>query len=176
MTLDQAIKLAWLVQQIPKENIKRGIISPPEQVLLVDSPDGDKVLKPIHDKIRLLRDTVFFHNRLDSPAATSLSPIDRVKAEAPKIQVLNGSTTTGLASSTLEYLQSQGITAEAGNAEQIYNATTIFDYTGKVYTVQYLVDLMKIDQNHIFSRYDPASPVDVVVILGTDWAAGNPLP
>ncbi len=176
LNLDQAIKLAWLAQQIPKENIKRGIISPPDQVLLVESPDGDKVLKPIHDKIRLLRDTVFFHNRLDSPAATNLSPIERVQAEAPKIQVLNGSTTTGLASTTLEYLQSQGITAEAGNAEQVYNTTTIFDYTGKVYTVQYLVDLMKIDQNHIFSRYDPTSQVDVVVILGTDWAGINPVP
>jgi LCP family protein required for cell wall assembly len=176
LTLDQAIKLAWLAQQIPKDNIKRGIISPPDQVLLVESPDGDKVLKPIHDKIRLLRDTVFFHNRLDSPAATALSPVDRLKAEAPKIQVLNGSTTTGLASQTLEFLQSQGITAEAGNAEQVYNNTTIFDYTGKVYTVQYLVDLMKIDPSRIYSRYDPTSQVDVVVILGMDWQPINLTP
>jgi len=169
LSLDQAIKLAWLAQQIPKDNIKRGIISPPDQVLLVQTADGDNVLKPIHDKIRLLRDTVFFHNRLDSPVATSLSPIDRVKAEAPKITLLNGTTTTGLASQTLEYLQSQGITAEAGNADQVYNYTTIFDYTGKIYTVQYLVDLLKIDQNHIYSRYDPTSQVDVAVILGMDW-------
>jgi len=73
-------------------------------------------------------------------------------------------------------LQSQGITVEAGNAESVYNNTTIYDYTGKVYTVKYLVDLMKIDQNHIFSRYDPTSQVDVVVILGQDWAASNPMP
>jgi hypothetical protein len=97
-----------------------------------------------------------------------------VKAEASKITVLNGTTTTGLASQTLEYLQTQGITAEAGNADQVYNYTTIFDYTGKIYTVQYLVDLLKIDQNHIFSRYDPTSQSDVVVILGQDWKGINP--
>jgi len=176
LSLDQAIKLAWLGAQIPKDNIKRGIISPPDQVLLATSPEGDQVLKPIHDKIRLLRDTVFFHNRLDSPAALNMSPIDQVKAEAPKISLLNGTTTSGLASKTLEYLQSQGITVEAGNAESVYNNTTIYDYTGKVYTVKYLVDLMKIDQNHIFSRYDPTSQVDVVVILGQDWAASNTMP
>jgi LCP family protein required for cell wall assembly len=176
LNLDQAIKLAWLASQIPKENIKRGIIAPPDQVLLADSPEGDKVLKPIHDKIRLLRDTVFFHNRLDSPAAINMSPIDQVKAEAPKISILNGTMTTGLAASTLETLQSQGINAEAGNADQVYTNTTIFDYTGKIYTVKYLVDLLKIDQNHIFSRYDPTSPVDVVVILGQDFAASNPVP
>jgi len=174
LTLDQAIRLAWLVRQIPKDNIKRGIIGPPNQVLLVESKDGDKVLKPIADQIRLLRDTVFFHNRLDSPAASDLAPVDRVKAEAPKIQILNGSTTTGLASQTLEFLQSQGITADAGNAEQVYNNTTIFDYTGKIYTVQYLVDLLKISPNRIFSRYDPTSQVDVVVILGLDWTGINP--
>jgi hypothetical protein len=117
---------------------------------------------------------VFFHNRLDSPAATDMDPIERVKAEAPKIQVLNGSTTTGLASQTLEYLQSQGITADAGNAEQVYNNTTIFDYTGKIYTVQYLVDLLQISPNRVYSRYDPTSQVDVVVILGLDWTGISP--
>jgi LCP family protein required for cell wall assembly len=176
LSLDQAIKLAWLAQQIPKSSIQRGIIGPPDQVLLVQSPEGDQVLKPIADKIRLLRDSVFFQNRVDSPAATSISPADRMKAEAPKITILNGTTTTGLASQTLEYLQSQGITAEAGNADQVYNNTSIFDYTGKVYTVQYLVNLMKIDTNHIFSRYDPTSQVDVVVILGLDWTGLNSTP
>ena len=38
------------------------------------------------------------------------------------------------------------------------------------------VDLQQVDQNHIFSRYDPTSQVDVVVILGQDFAASNPAP
>ena len=40
MTLEQAIKLAWLAVQIPEEKINRGVISTPEQVLLATAPDG----------------------------------------------------------------------------------------------------------------------------------------
>ncbi len=177
LTLEQAIRLAWLAQQIPDENIKQGAIGPPEQVLLVKSPQGDDVLKPITDKIRLLRDDVFFDQQFLSPAAASMAPVDLVKAEGAKITVMNGTVAAGLAAQTTEYLQAQGIpVASTANADQVYAVTTIYDYTGKIYTVKYLVDLMKIQANQIYSRYDPTSQVDVVVILGNDWAASNPMP
>ena len=83
----------------------------------------------------------------------------------------------GLAALTTDYLQTQGVSiTETGNADQLYNYTTIFDYTGKIYTVKYLMELMNVPSNRFFSRYDPASPVDVVVILGADWASSNPMP
>jgi LCP family protein required for cell wall assembly len=177
LTLEQTIQLAWLGQQIPEDRIKRGVISPPEQVLLVTSPEGDQVLKPITEKIRLLRDDVFFGVDWTTPAAADMAPVELVKAEAPKIALRNGSATTGLAARTSDFLQGQGIPiTEAGNADQLYNNTTIFDYTGKIYTVKYLIELMKISPNQIYSRYDPTSPVDVVVILGEDWARANVLP
>jgi len=177
LNLEQVIKLAWLAQQVPDENIKHGVIAPPDQVLLVKSPDGDDVLKPIKDKIRAMRDEVFFSQDKISPAAASMSPVELVNAEAPRLTVLNGTTTPGLAASTTEYLKSQGISVtETGNADQVYANTTLIDYSGKSYTLKYLVDLMKITTNNIYSRYDPASPVDVVVILGEDWAANNPMP
>lgn len=176
LTLEQAIKLAWLAQQIPDDKIKRGVIGPPDQVLLVKSPQGDDVLKPITDKIRLLRDEIFFDQQYLSPAAANMSPIDLVKAEAPKVTVLNGTTTPGLAARTMDYLQTQGIPATAGNADQLYTNTIIYDYTGKVYTLKYLMELMNIPSERLFSRYDPTSQVDVAVILGADWAANNPMP
>jgi LCP family protein required for cell wall assembly len=177
LTLEQAIKLAWLGSQIPEESIRQGSIGPPEQVLLVKSPEGDDVLKPITDKIRLLRDQVFLEAQYLSPAAASMAPIDLVKAEGAKITVMNGTLGAGLAAQTTEYLQSQGVpVANSANADQVYLSTTIYDYTGKIYTVKYLVDLMKIQPNQIYSRYDPTSQVDVVVILGSDWAASNPMP
>jgi len=177
LNLEQVIKLAWLAQQVPDENIKRGVIAPPDQVLLVKSPDGDDVLKPIKDKIRAMRDEVIFSQDKISPAAASMSPVELVNAEAPRITVLNGTTTPGLAASTTEYLKSQGISVtETGNADQVYASTNLIDYSGKSYTLKYFVDLMKITTNNILSRYDPASPVDVVVILGEDWAANNPMP
>ena len=80
-----------------------------------------------------------------------MSPVELVQAEAPRLTVLNGTSETGMAARTTEYLQSQGINvANTGNADQLYTNTTIIDYTGKPYTLKYLVDLMKIS-NKIFS-------------------------
>lgn len=176
LSLEQAIQLAWLGQQIPVENIRRGVIGPPDQVLLAKSPQGDDVLKPIADEIRNLRNEIFFSDDPVSPAAADLAPAELVGAEAARVTVLNGSQTTGLASQTSEYLQGQGVNVtDTGNGDQLYTNTTVFDYTGKPYTVKFLVDNMNISPNRIFSRYDPTSQVDVVLILGTDWAANNPM-
>jgi hypothetical protein len=62
-----------------------------------------------------------------------------------------------------------------GNGEYT-TYTRIIDYTGSPYTLRYLVDLMGITRYSIFFEYDPASPIDVVVILGDDWAGNNPMP
>ncbi len=177
LSLEQALKLGWLAQQIPLENIKRGVISPPEQVLLATAPDGSQVLKPIADKIRGLRDEIFAQTGPTSPVAASVAPADLAKTEAAKLSVLNGSATAGLAARTTAYLQSLGFNVtNTGNADGLVNNTTIFDYTGNPYTVKYLVELMKIPPTNIYSRYDPTSPVDVVVVAGVDWAASNPMP
>ncbi len=176
LTLEQAIKLAWLAQQIPEENIKRGVIGPPDQVLLVKSPEGDDVLKPISEKIRELRDSIFFEAGPASPVA-NMQPSEVIQAENAKLTVLNGTATAGLAARTSDYLKGLGYNVtETGNAEQIYANTTLFDYTGKPYTLKFLSQQMNISPNRIFSRYDPTSPVDVVLILGNDWAANNPMP
>jgi hypothetical protein len=175
LSLEQAIQLAWLAQQIPEDKIKRGVIAPPEMVLLAKTTEGDDVLKPIYDKIRVLRDDIFAVAPI-SPASAGMQPIDLMKAEAARISVLNGSSTTGLAALTTEYLKSQGANVTVtGNADQLYSLSTIIDYTGKPYTLKYLVELMGIQPTAIYSRYDPAATVDVVVTLGQDWAANNTL-
>lgn len=177
LSLEQAVQLAWLVYQIPRENFKQGIISPPDQVLLVTSPEGDEVLKPIADQIRTLRDEVFFSTENEASPALDLSVPERLQAEGAKISILNGTSLAGLASRTTEYLQSLGLSiAEAGNGDQLYTSTTIFDYTGKPYTNQFLMEALNVSSNRLFSRYDPTSQVDVVVILGADWANNNPMP
>jgi LCP family protein required for cell wall assembly len=176
LTLEQAIQLGWLARQIPVEDIRQGVIGPPDQVNLFKSPEGDDVLKPITNKIRELRDEVLFGSERFSPAAANRNPIELIQAEAPRLSVLNGTATAGLAASTTEYLEAQGIDVNiTGNAEQLYTNTTIFDYTGKIYTVRYLAELMNVSSNQFFSRYDPTSEVDVVVILGADWASNNPM-
>ena len=38
-----------------------------------------------------------------------------------------------------------------------------------------LASVMKVSTANIFSRFDPNAQVDVVVILGEDWARENPM-
>jgi LCP family protein required for cell wall assembly len=176
MTLDQAIRLAWLAQQIPEENIKKGIIGT-AHVNFVKTPDGLDALKPLPDQIRLLRDEIFTNTGPVSPVAADMPSADLMKTEAARISVLNGSATSGLAAKTGDYLKGQGMNVtNIGNAESLYNNTTIIDYTGKPYTVKFLVETMGINANYIYSRYDPTQQTDIAIILGVDWGTTNPMP
>jgi polyisoprenyl-teichoic acid--peptidoglycan teichoic acid transferase len=177
MDLEQAIQLAWLAQQIPLENIKRGVISPPDQVILTKSPDGEKdILKPVTAKIRLLRDEIFTSGVVSELAQNS-DPQTLLAAEAANLSVLNGSGTGGLAARTQEYLNGLGANVvNVGDAGEFYISTRVVDYTGNPYTVRYLVDLMNINPIQIRMEYSPQSEVDVVVYLGADWNNSNPMP
>ncbi len=177
LSLDQAIRLAWLARQIPEENIKRGIIGPPDSVTFGTSPEGEQVLRPVPAQIRILRDEVFTANGPVSPVAADADPQELMAAEAARVSILNGTLAPGLAARTADYLTAEGVTVvNPGNATDLYGATNIIDYTGNPYTVSYLVDLMGISQNNIYQRYDPASEVDIVVLLGNDWAGNQNLP
>jgi LCP family protein required for cell wall assembly len=178
LNLDQAIKLAWLASQIPEENIKRAIIGPPDHVNLAVSPDGEQqVLKPITENIRLLRDEIFTESGPTSPLASDMSPDEQIQIESARLSVLNGSYTAGLAARTSEYLGSLGFNVVVtDNAQTANTYTEIIFYTGKPYTVSYLVELMGISPFRIRYHNDPSSPVDIALILGDDWAGNNPMP
>lgn len=178
MSLEDAIKLAWLAQQIQPENIQRAVIGV-DQVTMTMSADGLDILQPDPDAIRLLRDEIFTTSGPISPVATATlsSSEDLMLAENASVSVLNATTTAGLASETSEYLISKGINVTlTGNAQEESASTVIIDYTGNPYTVQYLVNLMDIQPSDIFSRYDPNSETDIAILLGEDWADDNPLP
>jgi LCP family protein required for cell wall assembly len=177
MTLSDAIKLGMLVMEIPDGNIVRGAIGT-EYVALAKSPDGTQdILKPLPDKIRLLRDEIFASSNLASPYLTNSNLAEPMHAEQARISILNGSFTEGLANLTQEYLNSQGaVVVSTGNANEALTSTRVIDITGNPYTLRYLVDLMKITPYNISMDYNPDSEVDVMVILGADWASSNPMP
>jgi polyisoprenyl-teichoic acid--peptidoglycan teichoic acid transferase len=177
LSLEQVISLAWLVPQIQPENIKKGVIGPPEHVRFATSPDGTQdILRPVPNNIRLLRDQIFTTD-LHSPAVTGMSEAELILAENASLSVLNGSGRPGLAGRTVEYLQEQGANViVTGDAEQFYHYTTIIDYTGNPYTLRYLANLMHIQRNQIRIEYNPDSGMDILVFLGADWAGNNPLP
>ncbi|MFZ5808083.1 MAG: LCP family protein [Chloroflexota bacterium] len=176
LSLDQVIRLAWFAKDIPEENIKHVIIGP-EQVNFFKTPDGLDALKPLPDQIRLLRDEIFTDTSATLSPLAGLPSVEQMKAEGAKVRILNGSSTPGLAATTMDYLKAQGVNVvDTGNAESLYTVTDVYDYTGKPYTLKFLLELMGLNPNRIFSRYDPTSPVDIVIIVGQDWANKAPAP
>ena len=177
LSLNDAIKLGWLAIDIPLNTVQRGAIAPPNAVSFAKSPDGTQdILIPVPDQIRLIRDQVFASSNMASPGLTSGDTCANMQAEGASIVVANGSYTEGLAQDTQVYLQSQGANVVATQNSEYNTYTKIIDYTGNPYTVKYLVDLMKITPYSISLQYDPNSQVDVLVILGDDWAGSNPMP
>jgi LCP family protein required for cell wall assembly len=178
LNLQQAIELAWLIQQIAPENIHHAVIGPNE-LHTATSPDNLSIEIPIPEKIRLLRDQIFTTGGPLGPAATAAGsdPVALAKAENARISVQHGTSTPGLAKRTADYLKSLGLNViEETDADDVYGETTIIDYTGKPYTAAYLVNLMHVGPSRVFNRYDPNAQVDVVVIAGNNWAAENPMP
>jgi len=59
LSLDQMVSLGMLAIQIRKDTIRSGVIGPPNMVRFYTRPDGAKVVGPVPDQIRLLRDEIF---------------------------------------------------------------------------------------------------------------------
>ena len=77
----------------------------------------------------------------------------------------------GLAARTADYLKAQGINvAETGNADGAKVYSEIEFFSGKPYTVKYLVEMMQISDLRIRHTLDLAKSVDIVLIVGDDWA------
>ncbi len=170
LTMDQIISLALLAQDIPRENIKSGVIDY-RYVTEETTAEGRQVLIPIRDEIRKLRDELFAIDAAIAPVASSAS-LEAVKGEGAGVQVLNGSGIQGLAGTTSDWLASQGLTMVApGNADRTdYQASVIIDYSGGAYpeTLKWLQATFNVAS--VVSATDPPDPsVDVQVIVGQDW-------
>ena len=178
LTLQQVISLSWTASQIPEENIRREVIDL-ERVVEDFSWDGQQILRPLPEEILELRDEIFSATGPPAPATpiADADPVEMRRIENASVSVLNGTYTAGLAARTREYLIKEDINvAVTGNAMEIYDYTTLINYSGKVYTQEYLVELLYIQPSQIFNQYDPNSEVDISILLGNDWAASNPMP
>lgn len=178
LSLQQFFQFAWVAYQIPGDNIQRHSIGP-NQITFGTSAEGLDILFPIQEEIQLLRDALFGSSTPppEPIGGDDLSPIDLVKEENARVSVRNGTQTVGLAARTDEYLREVGINViEVTNADQYYAETTLIDYAGKPYTLEYLANLLRVSPSNVFHRYDPNSEIDLVVLLGDDWSQNNPLP
>lgn len=178
LTLAQIVQLARLAADIQKENIKRGVISPPLQVEAATNPeDGQSILIPIPDQIRILRDEILSGGAPAAPAAvkTAAAPeatAEPMESENARVVIKNGTTMSGLASKTGEMLKSEGINVTGEeNADEKYASTTIYDFTGNPSTVEFLQAKLNVPDSRVVSRSDPNPTADIEIILGSDWAS-----
>lgn len=182
MDFADAVKLAWLVSEIKEEDYHKAVISVDMAVSAEvknpsPPPDMLSVLKPLPDRIRLLRDELFTVGTAFGPQALQNDPVALLQTEAARVSVQNGTGNPGLATRTREYVAAQGVSVvEETNAPGAYAQSEIQIYNAKPYTAKYFANLLGIDVNRVTMTYNPDSPVDIVVILGSDWDANNPMP
>src|SRR5688572_13843969 len=113
LSLNDAIKLAVLIQDIPKKDIRNAVIDNSMiqlgNVLL--GGQNASIIRPIPDRIRVLRDQIF---TADGP----LSPLARgdlatlMQADGARVRILNGTSTPLLDTPRELYQRSKALLAE----------------------------------------------------------------
>lgn len=174
MSLNEAIRLGWSAVEVDRNTITQVVISN-EYITFGKSPDDLDILRPIPDKIRLLRDEVFGVGAALGPVAQG-EILDLVAEEGARVSIRNGSYQAGIATSTAAWLRDQGfnIIEETNTDYSVY--TQIYVYNGTPYALRWLADTMGLTSASIYNNYDPNAPYDIVVVLGDDWVNNNPMP
>ena len=172
LDLKQAIQLGMLGIQLDLGNIKKGVIDY-NMVTMAKSPEGEQILKPITDQIRLLRDELFTTGTR-GPIAQPAPGSTLVKDEAARVVILDGVGDAALANRTADFLRAQGINVvQVADAGGYLPGTKIEIFNGKPYSVAYLAQLMNVASANIWNTYDPAAGFDIRVTVGGDWASSN---
>ena len=176
MPFEDALRLAVLGKDISRDNIKTGVIDT-TMVTFDNATLGGQnasIMKPISDKIRVLRDEIFTSTGPLSPIAQG-DVVALMRDELARVRVLDGTFTPGLDQRAGTYFQSQGLNVtEVGSAAEAYTQTMIVVYGSKLYTVKYLQSTYGITDNQIRFVSDPTSSVDVEIRLGSDIAGSIP--
>jgi hypothetical protein len=180
LSLEQLMQLGQLALQIDPQKIAKAVISPQDAPpTLANLPDGTSTAidQPVPDRIRALRDKVFASSPTSAEVLVSNDTLILAKQEGARISLQNGSSSGSVSASTATYLGQQGLTiSEQKAADHAYPSTTLVIYNSKPYTLKYLANLFQVPSNRILYRYDPASSVDIGLIIGEDWAKNNTLP
>jgi LCP family protein required for cell wall assembly len=178
MTLDEAVRLAVLVSQIPTDRIQRGLID--DHMLNIGNVtlggQNASVFMPIPDKIRVLRDQIFTTGGPTSPIAQG-DPKSLMQADGARIEVTNDTYTANLDSRTGNFLVAQGMQVTAlGRPTGASSQTMVVLYSPKLYTLRYLIQPLGLisGSNQIIFKPDPTQPVDIEIRLGNDWVSRLP--
>jgi LCP family protein required for cell wall assembly len=174
MSLNQAVQLAWKAMEIPRENIEMVVIGP-EYITLEKSPDGLDILRPIPDKIRLLRDQVLSSGGVLSPVSDE-DLLTLVAEESARITLLNGSYQGDLADVTAQWFQDQGVNVLGTGYANPTSVSTVTMQGATPYALRWISETFGMTSGQIRHDFLPDGEMDIILILGDDWASNNPMP
>jgi polyisoprenyl-teichoic acid--peptidoglycan teichoic acid transferase len=168
LTLDEAVQLIMLSQDIPQERIRTEVLDY-NYVFNETTPAGQSVLIPRRNEIRDLRDLLFAPPAIPTPVIENLPEL--ALAENARIAIYNGTQTFGLAAKTEDYLTEYGFNIVAvGNADSSsYRTTQIIDYGSYYNTARCLTQVLSVPPLNISSGSQPDGEFDILIILGADW-------
>jgi len=174
MTINEVIKLAWSVLAIDRSDIKSMVIGA-QYISMAESEDGLDILRPVPDRIRLLRDEVFGEGDVLGPVAQG-EMREIIAEEGARVSVRNGSAHAGLATATADWLREQGFNVvEETNAEYTV-FSQIYVYNGTPYALRYFAESAGISAINIYYNDEVDPGFDLILVLGDDWANNNPMP
>ncbi len=178
MSFEDAVKLAVLGKDISRENIKTGVIDPQQGMAIFDKTilagQDASILKPVMDKIRILRDEIFTTSGPTSPMAQGDAAVLMQQEEA-RIRVMDGTFTPGLDQRAGAVFQSYGMNVtEVAASPEAYSQTVIVVYGPKLYTIKWLQSTFGITARQIRFIPDPNQTVDIEIRIGSDIAGVIP--
>src|SRR5215216_206206 len=171
LSLQDAIKLAVLAKDISREDIKNAVIDNSMLAYgnVILGGQRASIMKPLPDKIRVLRDEVFTSTGPVGPKAQG-DPDFLMQADGARVRVLNGTSTDQLSTQTQSYLLRQGMQVTEIGKTKLASRTVIVLYAPKLYTLQFLRETFGVTSStQLLIKPDPSETVDIEVRLGKDW-------
>jgi LCP family protein required for cell wall assembly len=185
MAVQDMIQLASLAPQIDMGDLKQVVLGKPYVYGYKRPSDGASIQLPKWDLIEPLTADLFgtplvvvqptAAPALPTPAPT-LAPVEieglqELAREGARIALQNGTTEPNYAARVAARLIEQGFqVVEFGDADRVdYANTVIVDYTGKVYTLQRLVEEFGVAAENVRTSPNLRSEIDIRVIVGQDY-------
>ena len=172
LALDQILALANMVTTIDRSTIRFGVLDEHVTQPWVTA-DGAQVLIPLREEMRKVRNYIFAASVTDEGGSgegeVDLLPTPTL--EVATIAVLNGTSRSGLAGETAEFLKSKGydIITIANADRQDYTSTLIVVNHDKPATISRLLKHLNLMSTAVIHGTDTTTTQDITVVLGADY-------
>lgn len=171
LQLDEMIAMANLGVKVNRDDIRFRVIDETCTLFKI-TPDEMMIQILLRERMREVRDEVF-------GLTSGNGELKTIEEEGATISILNGTEVSGLAYSTSQYLEANGIPIAAyDNADrQDYDTSMVILNREMPMTALQILSLLELPESTVVNGSNPSAEYDVVIILGADYAgAQEPTP